>query len=141
MASVMGTELPSELNELQEGLFGLVCKHPQDMLEKSIGETDWRSFNIGTIVKVDNLIQMDHEDVQLTCTALHLARFDHPERSLLGYWVANATPLSIDATNVEEHAIEAAKEAKQTYSQFLAMDNNLTDEEKKVTTFCRFSQP
>eukprot|EP00041_Stephanoeca_diplocostata_P026524 m.717102 g.717102 ORF g.717102 m.717102 type:complete len:306 (-) comp22985_c0_seq6:4624-5541(-) len=134
IASVIGAEPPSELNELQEGLFGLVCKHPHDTLEESIGETDWRSYNVGTIVKVDDMIQIDHEDLQLTCTALHLAQFENPERSLLGYWVANTTTLSIDSTKFEGRSTytEAADEAKQAYSDFLKLDDHLNDDEKKT---------
>jgi hypothetical protein len=45
-------EAGSSKTEVQDGIFGLMCSKPPEVLPDDIGETEWKSHNIGVVVEV-----------------------------------------------------------------------------------------
>jgi len=89
--SLMGDSSSGSDSELQDGLFGLVCTRPADTLDESIGETDWRSYNVGTVVEVGGVSRIEEDRLLVICKARAAIQLkDEPERTLLGYWRGEA---------------------------------------------------
>eukprot|EP00040_Diaphanoeca_grandis_P024339 m.133644 g.133644 ORF g.133644 m.133644 type:complete len:281 (+) comp29686_c0_seq1:293-1135(+) len=121
---------------LQNGLFGLVCVKPESEVG-DVGRTDWRSYTIGTVVKVESIITVERsKDLICSNTSLYRIQVDDVERELLGYWTANASliPMSGGKLNKSDtDMLSIMENAKLAYAEFLALKElNLSEEDQAL---------
>eukprot|EP00035_Acanthoeca_spectabilis_P013582 m.253012 g.253012 ORF g.253012 m.253012 type:complete len:266 (+) comp15926_c0_seq4:1544-2341(+) len=118
--SVMGTEPPTEPNELACGLFGIVREKTSAEIEQDeeIGETEWRSEHVGTVLEVRHSTRTE-EGQMVFCQALHRINVSDVERNLFGYWSGNAVVTDPSPRADVNGLDEVIGDAKDAYQEFL----------------------
>lgn len=131
-SSIMGEDKKPPKDMLTDGVFGMVCMKADAQLPAGIGETEWKSYNVGTVVQILNKMILDNGNLLITCKARARIDVTAPQRDLLGYWTAQAEVLPpIDPAEHHENAESAMDQCRRVYQDFLALQVlGHTDDEK-----------
>lgn len=123
-SSIMGEDKKPPRDMLTNGCFGMVCMKSDKQLPDNIGETDWKSHSVGTVVQILNKMHLDNGNLLITCKARARMQVADPQRDLLGYWTAQAEmlPMSPFGPGAHQQITESAMDqCRRVYQDFLAL--------------------
>eukprot|EP00037_Helgoeca_nana_P016303 m.153509 g.153509 ORF g.153509 m.153509 type:complete len:393 (+) comp23453_c0_seq3:115-1293(+) len=120
--SITETKPPTSPDELTCGLLGIIREKTKEEVADDVGETDWKSDMVGTVLQVRYSNKTEDGEI-FFCQALHRIEVSDVERNLFGYWSGKAavTDPAPSAEGVEGLEL-AVVEAKDAYREFLKIE-------------------